>query len=74
MQKVLLALTLIAAVANGQYLLNNVFVFNSDYYNIDIDISGDIGYMTTYGATASATDVTESYGLRFYSLITANIA
>ena len=55
MQKVFLALALLCAIANGQYLLNNLVEVNSDYYDIDIDLTADIGYMTLYmaGSTAS---------------------
>ena len=51
MQKVYLGLLLLA-IANGKYLANNIFVYNSEYYDIDIDMSGDLGYYTTYGASA----------------------
>lgn len=73
MQKVYLAL-LFLAIANGQYLANNLVVVNSAYYDIDIDFSADIGYYTTYGASASNVAVTQSYGLRFYSILNLNIA
>ena len=44
MQKVLFALALIAACANGQFLLNNLFLLTSPYYSIDIDLKADLGY------------------------------
>lgn len=78
MQKVLFALALVLALSNGQYILNNIVEYNSDYYDIDIDLTADIGYMTMYGAgqgsAGSLATVFESYSLRFYSLITLNIA
>ena len=84
MQKVLLALALVLALSNGQYILNNIVEFNSDYYDIDIDLTADIGYMTMYMAGQGAAVTTnpvgavatvyEQYSLRFYSLVTLNIA
>ena len=49
---------------------------NSDAYDIDIDMSADLGYYTTYASTQTTAPVllTESYGLRFYALLTLNIA
>lgn len=83
MQKVFLALACLFVFANGQYLLNNLVELNTDYYDIDIDLMADIGYMTMYSAgtgtavtnsLAAVSTVYEGYGLRFYSLITLNIA
>ena len=44
MQKVLFALALFAAFANGQFLLNNLLLISSPYYSIDIDLKADLGY------------------------------
>lgn len=59
MQKVFLALALLCAIANGQYLLNNLVEVNSDYYDIDIDLTADIGYMTLYMAGSTSTQAYE---------------
>ena len=74
MQKLFLGIALVLGISNGQYLLNNIAEVSSDFYDLDIDFSADIGYQTLYTAGATTTTVTESYGFEFYSLLTLNVA
>ena len=77
--RVLIALALLAVLANGQYIENGIVDVESEYYDLAIDLFGDIGYMTMYGAGEGTTGtittgVYESYGISFYSVISLTIA
>ena len=44
MQKLFLGIALVLGISNGQYLLNNIAEVSSDFYDLDVDFSADIGY------------------------------
>ena len=81
MKSALIALALLAAITNGQYIENGIVSVESDYYDLAIDLMADIGYMTTYkagegltGGMTAASGIFETYGLTFYSVIALTIA
>lgn len=65
MQKFILLAALLA-FTQAAWKIEDLFSFESEFYDVEMHMTADIGYQTLYTATANAQAGQEAYGLNFY--------